>query len=235
MVLGIIVVTFIWPLADGPVRNGLGWLAKQRGQVARFVGWARRGRMGEKAGSESEWWPWVVAGAPFLIADACLLFVPLWATHWLGVLGTTVIATGTLAVVLAVLANLAQTQRPLPLFRLIRLNVTPVITLVAAIGLVGASVDSSPVLHEIRGPVTAADPPGHAEPCGPARFLAGHTAGHVGRCMCRPRYRGWHRGHRGAGAGQAAHPGGSRRRRDPRRLVGGAGAGRPRRYAVRAG
>ena len=164
VVLGIIVVTFIWPLADGPVRNGLGWLAKQRGQVARFVGWARRGRMGEKAGSESEWWPWVVAGAPFLIADACLLFVPLWATHWLGVLGTTVIATGTLAVVLAVLANLAQTQRPLPLFRLIRLNVTPVITLVAVIGLVGASVDSSPVLHEIRGPVTAADSPGQPNP-----------------------------------------------------------------------
>ena len=75
-----------------------------------------------------------MAGAPFLIADVCLLFVPLWATHWLGVLGTTVIATGTLAVVLAVLAYLAQTQRPLPLFRMIRLNVTPVITLVAAIG-----------------------------------------------------------------------------------------------------
>jgi hypothetical protein len=164
VVLGIVVVTFIWPLADGPVRNGLGWLAKQRGQVARFVGWARRGRMGEKPGSESEWWPWAVAGAPFLVADVGLLFVPLWATHWLGVLGTTVIATGTLAVVLAVLANLAQTQRPLPLFRLIRLNVTPVITLVAVIGLVGASVDSSPVLHEIRGPVSAADPPATPNP-----------------------------------------------------------------------
>ena len=74
------------------------------------------------------------------------------------------IATGTLAVVLAVLANLAQTQRPLPLFRLIRLNVTPVITLVAVIGLVGASVDSSPVLHEIRGPVSAADPPATPNP-----------------------------------------------------------------------
>ena len=72
-----------------------------------------------------------MAGAPFLVADAVLLFVPLWTTHWLGVLGTTVIATGTFAVVLAVLAYLAQTQRPLPLFRIIRLNVTPVITLVA--------------------------------------------------------------------------------------------------------
>jgi hypothetical protein len=164
VVLGIAVVTFIWPLADGPVRNGLGWLAKQRGLVARFAGWARRGRMGEKSGSESEWWPWAVAGAPFLIADACLLFVPLWATHWLGVLGTTVIATGTLAVVLAVLVNLAQTRRPLPLFRLVRLNVTPVITLVAVIGLVGASVGSSPVLHEIRGPVSATDPSAKPNP-----------------------------------------------------------------------
>jgi hypothetical protein len=164
VVLGIVVVTFIWPLADGPVRDSLGWLAKQRGQMARFAGWARRGRMGEKSGSESEWWPWAVTGAPFLIADACLLFVPLWATHWLGVLGTTVIATGTLAVVLAVLVNLAQTRRPLPLFRLVRLNVTPVITLIAVIGLVGASVGSSPVLHEIRGPVSATDPSAKPNP-----------------------------------------------------------------------
>ena len=72
-----------------------------------------------------------MAGAPFLIADVFLVFVPLWTTHWLGVLGTTVIATGTLAVGLAVLAYLAQTRRPLPLFRMIRLNVTPVITIIA--------------------------------------------------------------------------------------------------------
>lgn len=32
-------------------------------------------------GGESEWWPWLVAGAPFLIADLCLVFVPLWTTH----------------------------------------------------------------------------------------------------------------------------------------------------------
>ena len=79
---------------------------------------------------DAGWWPWLVAGAPFLVTDMFLVFVPMWTTHWLGVLGTTVIATGTLAVGLAVLAYLAQTRRPLPLFRMIRLNVTPVITLI---------------------------------------------------------------------------------------------------------
>jgi hypothetical protein len=78
----------------------------------------------------------------------------MWTTHWLGVLGTTVIATGTLAVGLAVLAYLAQTRFPLPLFRMARLNVTPVITLILVIGLIGGIADSRSVLHDVRGPVT---------------------------------------------------------------------------------
>ena len=84
-----------------------------------------------------------------------MLFIPLWATRWIGVLGTTVIAISTLAVGLAVLAYLAQTRLPLPLFRIIRLNVTPVITIIVLIGILGAIADSKPPLHEIRGPVVS--------------------------------------------------------------------------------
>jgi hypothetical protein len=51
------------------------------------------------------------------LADAALIFLPLWATHWLGVLATTVIALGTLAAGLAVLAYLVQSRKPLPVLR----------------------------------------------------------------------------------------------------------------------
>jgi hypothetical protein len=162
VVLGFAIATFIWPLANVPVRDHLRKWAGSGGPVAQFADWVRQGRTGKVKDQISDpnaaWWPWLAAGTPFLIADAGLVFVPLWTTHLLGVLGTTVIGAGTLAVVLALLAYLAQTQRPLPLFRLIRLNVTPVITLVAVIGLAGAIADSSPVVHLIRGPVSASPP-----------------------------------------------------------------------------
>ncbi len=163
VVIGIVIVTVSWRLANGPVRDALCKLAGpynapagQRGLATRLADWARRGEMRGDAG----WWPWLIVGAPFLIADAFLVFVPLWTTHWLGVLGVTVIATGTLAVGLAVLAYLAQTRLPLPLFRMIRLNVTPVITLVLVIGLIGGIADSRSVLHDVRGPVTGGAAPG---------------------------------------------------------------------------
>jgi uncharacterized membrane protein len=160
--LGFIAATACWPLANGPARNYLRRLADARpprGPAARLADWARQGRMAKK----SPWWPWLVVGGPFLVADVGLLFVPLWTAHWLGVLGTTVIAVGTLTVVLAVLAYLAQARRPLPLFRMIRLNVTPVITIVAVIGLVGAIADSRSLVHVIRGPaggIAASGQPG---------------------------------------------------------------------------
>lgn len=150
--LGTIVATACWPLANGPARAYLRRLADARparGPATRLADWARQGRMGKK----SPWWPWLVVGGPFLAADVCLLFVPLSTAHWLGVLGTTVIAVGTLTVTLAVLAYMAQTRRPLPLFRMIRLNVTPVITIIVVIGLVGAIADSRSLVHEVRGPV----------------------------------------------------------------------------------
>lgn len=152
----IVIATVSWPLANGPVRKSLRKLAGAGGPVAWLADWARKGQM--RGGAR--WWPWLVAGAPFLVADTFLVFVPLRTTHWLGVLGTTVIATGTLAVGLAVLAYLAQTRRPLPLFRMIRLNVTPVITIVLVIGLIGGTADSRSVLHDVRGPVTGGAGPG---------------------------------------------------------------------------
>ena len=156
--LGIIAATACWPVANGPARRYLKELAAGSGArrpgslVSRLADWARQGRMGK----QSQWWPWLVAGAPFLVADVCLLFAPLWTAHWLGVLGTAVIAVGTLTVTLAVLAYLAQTRRPLPLFRMIRLNVTPVMTIIAVIGLAGAIADSRSLVHVIRGPVSGA-------------------------------------------------------------------------------
>jgi hypothetical protein len=171
VVIGFVIVTVSWRLANGPVRDALRTLAGpynapagHRRLAAQLADWARqREEPGkpEKPGV-SGWWPWLIVGAPFLIADALLVFVPMWTTHWLGVLGTTVIAIGTLAVGLAVLAYLAQTRRPLPLFRMIRLNVTPVITLILVIGLVGGIADSRSVLHDVRGPVTGGAAPGRA-------------------------------------------------------------------------
>jgi hypothetical protein len=165
VVIGYVIVTVSWPLANGRVRRDLRRLAgpynapaNQRRLAAQLADWARQREKPE----ESAWWPWLIVGAPFLVADAFLVFVPMWTTHWLGVLGTTVIATGTLAVGLAVLAYLAQTRRPLPLFLMIRLNVTPVITLILVIGLIGGIADSRSVLHDVRGPVTGGAAPGRA-------------------------------------------------------------------------
>ena len=154
--IGIAIATVSWPLANGPVRQRLRMLADGRGPAARLADWARQGKMQGGPG----WWPWLVAGGPFLVADAFLVFFPIWTTHWLGVLGTTVIATGTLAVGLAMLAYLAQTELPLPVFRMFRLNVTPVISIILAIGLIGGIVNSGSLLHKVRGPVTGGTAPG---------------------------------------------------------------------------
>lgn len=156
VVIGFTIAVVTWQLANGPVRAVLRGLASQasgRRLLARLAYWASRGQLAGVSGPWRGLWPWLVVGAPFLTADALLLFVPLATTHWLGVLGTVVITVGTLAVGLAVLAYLAQTHRPLPLFRILRLNVTPVITLIVIIGLLGAALDSKPLAHVIRGPV----------------------------------------------------------------------------------
>ncbi|HEX9032548.1 MAG TPA: hypothetical protein VF834_11930 [Streptosporangiaceae bacterium] len=91
---------------------------------------------------------WVVA-APFILADLWLLLMPLLATHVIGALGTAVIALGSLASLLSALAYLAQTRLPLPVFRLLRLNATPVMTIVLVIGIFGGLLDSNSALHRV--------------------------------------------------------------------------------------
>jgi hypothetical protein len=112
-----------------------------------------------------------VFAAPFIIADVLLIFLPLWTTHWLGALGTTVIALGTLAVGLAVLAYLVQSREPLPVFRLLRLKATPVITVILLVALAGALVDTASALHDIRLPPAVASSAG-ATPVPPGRAPA---------------------------------------------------------------
>jgi hypothetical protein len=97
-----------------------------------------------------------IFAVPFVVADVLLIFLPLWATHWLGVLATTVIALGTLAVGLAVLAYLVQSRKPLPVFTVLRLKATPVITLILIIALAGAVLDTATKLHDIRLPPAVA-------------------------------------------------------------------------------
>jgi hypothetical protein len=96
---------------------------------------------------------WAI-GVVFALADAWLVFDPLPATHLLGVLATVVIAIGSLAVLLGVLAFLVQTRRPLELFRVLRLDVTPVLTILALIAVVGGLADRNSALHQVSAPVT---------------------------------------------------------------------------------
>lgn len=98
------------------------------------------------------WWPVAAAAAPLVVADGLLIFVPLWTTHWLGVLGTAVTGLGTLALGLAGLAFLAQHYQPPPLFRLLRLSSTPVITLIVIAGILGVAINRNSGLHDIRPP-----------------------------------------------------------------------------------
>ncbi|HMH89818.1 MAG TPA: hypothetical protein VK586_01905 [Streptosporangiaceae bacterium] len=98
------------------------------------------------------WWPVAAAAAPLVVADGLLILVPLWMTHWLGVLGTAVTGLGTLAVGLGGLAFLAQRYQPPPLFRLLRLSSTPVITLIVIAGILGVAINRNSGLHDIRPP-----------------------------------------------------------------------------------
>ena len=150
-------------LAGGNKKAG-GWYP-----VAQMARWASRGEP-----PTGRWlWPALAAVAPFLAADVILICWPLWGTHWLGVLATTVVALGTLAVGLAILAFLAQARTPLPLFQLLGLKVTPVITLIAIVVVASAELDKNSELHVIRGPVHSALTSADAAPSGGTNLLAG--------------------------------------------------------------
>jgi hypothetical protein len=114
------------------------------------------------------WWPVAAAAAPMVVADVLLIFVPLWTTHWLGVLGTAVTGLGTLALGLAGLAFLAQRYQPPPLFRLLRLSSTPVITLIVIAGILGMAINRNSGLHDIRPP---------SAPAGETAAAGGLTSG----------------------------------------------------------
>lgn len=101
---------------------------------------------------------WVI-GAVFLLTDIWLIVAPLNATHVFGVLATAVIAIGSLATLLGTLAFLVQTRKPLSLFRFLRLNVTPVLTIIVLIAVVGGVLDKNSSLHQVSGPVAAAGAP----------------------------------------------------------------------------
>jgi hypothetical protein len=101
----------------------------------------------------------LLTGAAFVLTDLWLIIAPLNATHVLGVLATAVIAIGSLATLLGTLAFLVQTRRPLSIFRSLRLNVTPVLTIIMIIAVAGGIFDSSSSLHQVSGPVAAGQAP----------------------------------------------------------------------------
>ena len=101
---------------------------------------------------------WVI-GAVFVLTDIWLIVAPLNASHVLGVLATAVIAIGSLATLLGTLAFLVQTRKPLSVFRFLRLNVTPVLTIIVLIAVVGGLLDKNSSLHQVSGPVAAAGAP----------------------------------------------------------------------------
>ena len=100
-----------------------------------------------------------VVGAVFLLTDVWLIVAPLNATHIFGVLATVVIAIGSLATLLGTLAFLVQTRKPLSVFRFLRLNVTPVLTIIVIIAVAGGVFDSRSSLHQVIGPVAAGTAP----------------------------------------------------------------------------
>jgi hypothetical protein len=97
----------------------------------------------------------VIAMAPLLIAAVLLISAPFNVAPWLGPLATAEIAIGTLAGLLGALAYLAQMNRPLAIFGLLKMNVTPVITIVLIVAVAGGLVDRNSALHQVRQPVAS--------------------------------------------------------------------------------
>ena len=153
--IGLVFATLSWPAANGLGRKVLCHLATSGPRLVRgFFNGARQGPLQQSVWANT--WPWLLGGAPYLAAVVWLLFWPLSAAHRLGVLGTIVIALGTLTITLAVLAHLAQVRQPVPLFQVLRLSYTPVLSVIVAVGVAGGLVDARSLVHLARGPVTTA-------------------------------------------------------------------------------
>ncbi|HEX6932384.1 MAG TPA: hypothetical protein VF162_09595 [Streptosporangiaceae bacterium] len=100
-----------------------------------------------------------IAMVPFMVADVLLIWAPFSVAPWLGPLATAEIAIGTLAGLLGALAYLAQMNRPLAIFGLLKMNVTPVITIVLIVAAVGGIVDRNSALHQVRLPIAGRPAP----------------------------------------------------------------------------
>jgi hypothetical protein len=164
--VGFAVATLSWAAARGPVRYLADRFAMTYHSTGRSRDRTRTGRLiqstadqasqGDQGGGRSPGPLLAVLAIPAVVADVLLVFEPMWTTHWLGVLATTVIALGTLAVGLTVLAYLAQSRKPLPVFRMLRLKSTPVISLILIAGVAGTLIGKSSQLHDIRLPPAVA-------------------------------------------------------------------------------
>lgn len=93
------------------------------------------------------------------ISALIVLLLPLWLPHWfagtVGVLGVFAWGLSAMALILMVLATLAQSRRPLKIFRILGLDATPMISLVLAAAVVASLVGGSGLTHQVRYPGTA--------------------------------------------------------------------------------
>ncbi len=145
VLLGVLLAVLIWPLAL------LARLADRRlnSPVRRRL--APRSDFG---------WPATLTVGALVFGGAVvwLLRWPLQASARLGVVGTATVALGALAMILAVLAHLAQNREPLPLFSLLRLKTTPVLSILAVVGILGLAVGANSGLHLITTPSSPVTP-----------------------------------------------------------------------------
>lgn len=153
VLVGLAASSVLFVLCGGPVQAVLRALMDSaRVPDSRVLQWARDGQ--PPVGR------WVLIMLlvtwPFLVAVSWLLAYPLTASHLLGVLGTVVVSLGSLTTGLAVLAFQVHRRYPLPIFRLLRIWATPVISIIAVVVVLGSMVDRGSPLHRIRLPAGAA-------------------------------------------------------------------------------
>ncbi len=145
VLLGILLAVLIWPLAL------LARLADRRlnSHLRRWL-----------APSSDFGWPATLTVGALVFGGAVvwLLRWPLQASARLGVVGTATVALGALAMILAVLAHLAQNREPLPLFSLLRLKTTPVLSILAVVGILGLAVGANSGLHLVSTPGSPVTP-----------------------------------------------------------------------------
>jgi hypothetical protein len=94
-----------------------------------------------------------------IAALAILMIWPLQASQWLGVVATTVVALGAWAAVLGFIIVHLQHHKPLPIFSLLRLRTTPVLTLLLVVLFVTSWGGGDPDLHALSPPPAGGSAP----------------------------------------------------------------------------